>query len=130
MEVHVLRERGAAERLEGTIVSKGDPAVTALDATACLQVVAAGDGILRSVAVREDLRGKGLGMLAVATAVRHARGLGVHTISLFTEGAASFFERLGFVRVERSALPEPVRIGRHAAEECAVSATPMLLTFP
>ena len=99
-----------------------------IDATACLEPVD-GAGILRSVAVRPELRGKGLGMLTVAGAVREARRRGVQTLSLFTEGAVPFFERLGFRAVDRRELPEAVVTSWHAAEECAVSATPMMLSL-
>jgi glycerol-1-phosphatase len=123
-----LSADGVQGRLDQTLVSDepgpgGAPRPTA---TACLQVVE-GFGILRSVAVRNDLRHGGLGMLATAAAVGRARSLGASHISLFTETAAGFFGRLGFRAVERDALPEPVTSSRHAAEECAASATAMVL---
>jgi phosphoglycolate/pyridoxal phosphate phosphatase family enzyme len=63
------------------------------------------DAYLRSIAVREDLRGTYLGMLTVATVVRNIRSRGATRLWLVTETAASFFERLGFARIERAALP-------------------------
>ena len=133
LESAALSAEGAEERLEGTIVSvtdhpSGTDVRSAIDATACLQMVE-GAGILRSMAVRQDLRGKGLGTLAVATAVRQARRQRIRSVSLFTEGAAFFFEQLGFKRVDRSELPECVRESSHAAEECAASAAAMTLTL-
>jgi HAD superfamily hydrolase (TIGR01457 family) len=126
-----LSADGAEDRIDGTIVLRTDaPAGAAagvLVATACLEAVD-GAGILRSVAVREDVRGNGIGTLAVAAAVREARRRDIATLALFTEGAASFFAGLGFERVERSELPEAVRAGRHAAEECP-TAVPMSLTL-
>jgi N-acetylglutamate synthase-like GNAT family acetyltransferase len=68
-------------------------------------------------------------MLAVASAVREARRRPVSTVSLFTASAGPFFEQLGFRRVARKELPESVRNSGHAAEECAQSATPMLLAL-
>ncbi|HZB04320.1 MAG TPA: HAD-IIA family hydrolase [Actinomycetota bacterium] len=67
--------------------------------------VQAEDAYLRSVAVREGLRGTGLGMLMVATVVRNIRRRGAKRLWLVTETAAPFFERLGFAPVERAALP-------------------------
>jgi glycerol-1-phosphatase len=123
-----LSADGVDGRLDETIVSDepGPDGTPRLTATACLQEVE-GFAILRSVAVRDDLRANGLGMLATAAAVGRARELGATHISLFTETATAFFARLGFRAVERDALPEPVARSRHAAEECAASATAMVL---
>ncbi|HEX9311351.1 MAG TPA: HAD-IIA family hydrolase [Actinomycetota bacterium] len=124
-----LSAAGVERRLNDTVVcderAEGDDGEVV--ATACLQGIE-GFGILRSVAVREDHRGLGLGMLAVAAAVRTTRDRGLGHVSLFTEGAEGFFEKVGFRRSERADLPEPVRTSEHAAEECAASATPMTLT--
>jgi len=118
-----LPAAGAQERIGETVVSTTGARI---DATSCLQDVG-GVGILRSVAVRPELRGKGLGMLAVAAAVGEGRRRRVAEVGLFTETAEPFFERLGFRRVERKELPESIAASAHAAEECAASATPMLL---
>jgi len=116
---------GVENRLDGTMVSGEHPEAHAIDATACLQTED-GFSVLRSVAVRKSLQGKGLGMLAVAAAIGRARAEGGHRVSLFTETAPSFFERLGFRNVDRSELPEPVRSSSHAAEECAATAVAMI----
>jgi glycerol 3-phosphatase-2 len=120
-----LQAQGVEKRIDRTIVSSEGQAGQELDATASLQREN-GFGILRSVAVRKSLQGKGLGMVAVAAAVAEARAEGLGHVSLFTETAAGFFERLGFRKVEREELPEPVRVSTHASEECAESATAMV----
>ncbi len=117
-----LSSVGVASRLDDTIVT--GPA-GAPDATACL--VPMGDvGILRSVAVRDGARGGGLGMLLVAAAIRGARARGIARVTLFTEAAGPFFEKLGFAPTTREALPTAIRESSHATEECAASATPMI----
>ena len=83
-------------------------------------------GLLRSVAVREDLRGFGLGMLAVAAAAREARTTGLGRLALFTESAQRFFARLGFTPVARSELPDSLRTSPQATEECAETAVAMV----
>ena len=125
-----LSAAGVERRLDQTVVCPGraEGADGEVVATACLQQIEE-FGILRSVAVHEDHRGLGLGILAVAAAVVTARDRGLSHVSLFTERAAGFFEKLGFRRSDRADLPEPVRSGEHAAEECAASATPMTLTL-
>lgn len=120
-----LNAEGAKERLGGTVVSAESPQPDRIDATACV-VLQDGLGILRSVAVRKALQGKGLGVLAVAAAVAEARAATARHLSLFTETAPAFFERLGFRKMDRSELPESVRTSRHAEEECAESATAMV----
>jgi phosphoglycolate/pyridoxal phosphate phosphatase family enzyme len=84
--------------------------------------VQAEDAYLRSVAVREGLRGTGLGMLMVATVVRNIRRRGANRLWLVTETAAPFFERLGFAPVERAALPRWIADG---SDHCPGSAVAM-----
>ena len=64
---------------------------------------------------------------ATAVAVHRARDQGRDLVALFTEGAERFFDGLGFRAVGRDALPDPIRESAQATEECAVSATPMML---
>jgi glycerol 3-phosphatase-2 len=120
-----LTAEGAEQRIDRTLVSAAGPDAEGIDATACL-LVEDGLGILRSVAVRKELQGKGLGVLAVAAVIAEARSAGLRHVSLFTETAVAFFERLGFKVVDRGELPEPIRTSRHAAEECAASAAAMI----
>jgi len=120
-----LSSDGVERKLEDTLVCRDDGD---LAATACLEP-AGSHGILRSVAVRDDLRGLGLGMLVSTAVLRQGRDRGITSFALLTETAAPFFEQLGFRRTERSDLPEEVRNSRHAAEECARSATPLVLTL-
>ena len=85
-------------------------------------------GLLRSLAVRKGLRGWGLGMLAVACAVRLAAEQHIRQLYLFTEGAAPFFKRLGFTPLARERVPEAV--GRRAgADKACASATAMVLAI-
>src|SRR5207247_5246937 len=113
---------GVERRLDQTVVCPGQAgsADSEVVATACLQRIE-GFGILRSVAVREDHRGLGLGILAVAAAVVTARDRALSHVSLFTEGAAGFFEKLGCRRSDRADLPEPVRSNQHGREKCPAS---------
>jgi glycerol-1-phosphatase len=111
-----LKPDGLEDRLDGTVVCTDDEQTGAFPATARLEALGPGDpsGILRSVAVRQDLRGQGLGLLAAASAIRTADRRGISHVYLFTETAERFFERLGFVAVPRHQLPLTVRKGPHA----------------
>jgi HAD superfamily hydrolase (TIGR01457 family) len=117
-----LPTEGLAARL-GDTVATGD--VDHPDGTACLTEMG-GHGLLRSVAVREEVRRSGLGMLAVAAAVARGRTAGVRDVWLFTETAGPFFEQLGFRSVGRSELPEAVASSDQATHECAETAVAMV----
>jgi amino-acid N-acetyltransferase len=58
-------------------------------------------GLLRSVAVDEGLRGRGLGIRLTAAALDLARARGLRTVYLLTETAGGFFPRFGFRPVSR-----------------------------
>jgi N-acetylglutamate synthase-like GNAT family acetyltransferase len=81
-----------------------------------------------SVAVRPDVRGKGLGQLITAASIGGAMGRGITHIYLFTETARSFFEGLGFVAVERRELPLAVDQVARAAEECPTATAMVFAT--
>jgi HAD superfamily hydrolase (TIGR01450 family) len=127
LEATGLSAQGAADRVSGALVMDGSRAGSedGLAATATVEPLGA-DGLLRSVAVREDLRGFGLGMLAVAAAAGLARTKGLRRLALFTEHASGFFGRLGFRWVDRPDLPELVRTSPQALEECAAGAVAMV----
>ncbi len=118
-----LNAAGTEQRLATTIVSAVNGS---LDATACVEDFGT-TGLLRSVAVRQDLRGQGLGLLIVAAALQDARRRGIHQVALFTESAGPFFERLGFRPVERTELPALIQESAQAAGECPASAAAMSL---
>ena len=118
-----LNAAGTEQRLSTTIACEDGGR---LAATSCVEDFGS-TGLLRSVAVRDDLRGQGLGLLGVAAALSEARRRGIHHAALFTESASSFFERLGFRRIDRSELPASVQESAQAAGECAESAAAMLL---
>jgi HAD superfamily hydrolase (TIGR01457 family) len=139
-----LSTAGLADRLAGTVVwtaasgegsgpraDAGPP--EAVVATACLERHD-GEGLLRSVAVREDLRGRGMGILLVAAALHGAlragagpRGPGPRRVWLFTRAAVPFFSRLGFRPVDRAQVPEAVAWSPQAGDECGQDAVPLVL---
>ena len=68
----------------------------------------AGGGLLRSVVVAKDLRGRGLGAKLTEKAIDLARQSGVTTIYLLTETASEFFLRFGFEVIPRESVPVDV----------------------
>ncbi len=88
-----------------------------------------GWGLLRSVAVRDDQRGTGLGRVLVENRVEWARARGLFGLGLFTLDAAAFFAHLGFERVERGDVPEPLRHSSEFQLICPMTASVLLLRF-
>ena len=80
---------------------------------------------MRSLAVRPDAHGKGLGQLLVEQVVADARALGLPRVIALTR-EVEFFERCGFTIEQREALPRKVWTDcikcprRHACDEVAV----------
>jgi amino-acid N-acetyltransferase len=64
-------------------------------------------GEVRSVAVRDDRQGQGLGTLLVRAHLREARDLGLRTVFALTY-RPEFFERLGFRQADVMTLPRKV----------------------
>jgi amino-acid N-acetyltransferase len=63
------------------------------------------DALLRSLAVAEDARGRGLGDRLVQSGLDAACRLGVTAVYLLTDTAEAFFARRGFGRIERAEVP-------------------------
>ncbi len=66
-------------------------------------------GLLRSLAVRPDRRGSGLGSALVLEAERLAAAHGIGTLYLLTSDAGPFFAHRGFTEVARDRAPAELR---------------------
>lgn len=80
--------------------------------------------LLRSVAVRADHQGRGLGQ-----SLTRATEAGLETLTLLTTTAANFFPKLGFRPVTRDALPAALQASSQLRGICSASATVMHLTL-
>ena len=80
------------------------------------------DALLRSVIVPAERRGAGGGRVVVAAVRAQAVTLGIERLWLLTIGAAGFFERLGFQRVERMSAPPAIQSSARFAGLCRGSA--------
>jgi amino-acid N-acetyltransferase len=83
--------------------------------------------LLRSVVVRRDLRGTGLGSRLTEAALRLSREFGVAEAYLLTETADLFFPRFGFRNIPRSRVPSSVRSSVEFISACPASARAMAL---
>lgn len=94
----------------------------------CAGIERYGDiGLLRSVAVAPWLQQQGIGTRLLATLLEEARRRGLRRLFLLTTTAAGYFERLGFERVERAALPAALQASVELRGACPASATAMAL---
>ena len=82
--------------------------------------------LMRSLAVRPDCRGQGLGQALVAHAEAVAAASGVDTVYLLTTTAEAFFLRLGYAPAVRAAAPAAIRRTSQFAGLCPASSTFMV----
>jgi len=83
------------------------------------------DGLLRSLAVHPDYRGRGLGTRLTRLALREAHRLGLRRVLLLTETASEYFLRFQFRRVPRQQTPPAVQASVEFASACPETAVSM-----
>ena len=81
--------------------------------------------LLRSAAIVPGRNGRGIGGVLTARIFDHARSRGVQELYLFTTGAAGFFERHGFVRIDRTAMPPALQATKQFTHACGATAIAM-----
>jgi SAM-dependent methyltransferase/N-acetylglutamate synthase-like GNAT family acetyltransferase len=84
-------------------------------------------GLLRSVGVSPESRGRGVGEALVRDRIGWARGRGLRGMVLLTTTAPDFFTRIGFKRIERDAVPEVLRRSPEFTSVCPETAVVMRL---
>jgi amino-acid N-acetyltransferase len=87
-------------------------------------------GLLRSVIVEPNARGRGVGLDLTRAMLDLALERGFRSLFLLTENAADFFMRLGFEPVPRSDAPTPIKESAEFKTLCPASATLMKRNFP
>lgn len=80
------------------------------------------DALLRSVC-RTERSQKGVGPSLVQLLMSRAFDDGARQAFVLTEGAATFFRRIGFVDADRATAPDAIRSTRQALELCPASAS-------
>ncbi len=83
-------------------------------------------GLLRSLAVAPQFRGKGVARALCSRIEAHAGQQGVRALYLLTTRAGAFFAKAGFKPVRRDAVPEGIRSTLEFTRLCPASATAML----
>ena len=111
----------------------GDTLETMLVATTEEQIVGSAAleihgeyALLRSVVVRSDVRGNGLGLRLTSEILELGARLGLRRIYLLTETAGDFFPRFGFEPVDRIEIPSIVKTSVEFTSACPESALAMV----
>jgi amino-acid N-acetyltransferase len=112
---------GVEESFERFVVAEHDGRIVGV---AGLEVHGS-DGLLRSVAVADDWRGRGLGGALTEEILLRCSRDGLTAVYLLTETAASFFPRYGFVRIERESASDAVKQSAEFRELCPSSSVAM-----
>jgi N-acetylglutamate synthase-like GNAT family acetyltransferase len=79
-------------------------------------------GLIRSLAVAPEFRGRGIGRALVEHAERLAAAGGLHTLYLLTEKATAFWTRCGYATMPRADVPAEIRESAQFALLCPASA--------
>lgn len=116
---------GLRDCLDQTLVARAGERVVGC---AALELYGA-DVLLRSVAVDEAWRGRGVGVELTEAAFVLARSKGATAAYLLTTTAAEFFPRFGFARIDRAAVPDSVRQSVEFTGACPSSAIAMRATI-
>lgn len=114
---------GVAEAIDHFVVAESGGALVGV---AGLEVHG-GDGVLRSVAVDEAFRGRGLGRWLAERIIEDAKGAGLRDLYLLTTTAEGWFPRLGFRRIARDHASAAVQRSIEFREACPASAAAMVL---
>ncbi|HPT16362.1 MAG TPA: arsenic resistance N-acetyltransferase ArsN2 [Kiritimatiellia bacterium] len=85
--------------------------------------------LLRSLAVREDCRGRGIGKRLTSEMELRCKSAGVQAAYILTETAAKFAEGQGYLVVERLAVPGEIRSTKQFSGLCPCCATCMAKTL-
>ena len=83
------------------------------------------NALLRSVAVAESCRSRGVGRALVERVIAEAESRGIHALYLLTTTAERYFPSFGFSAVARDEVPADVRATTEFASACPASATVM-----
>jgi amino-acid N-acetyltransferase len=86
-------------------------------------------GLLRSVVVVPSLRGLGVGEALTNDRLAWARRHGLRDVWLLTTTAADFFDRFGFVKVDRASAPPALAASTEFAVACPASAACLRLAL-
>lgn len=86
-------------------------------------------GLLRSLVVKANYRGQGLGVDLCEQIFAYAQQQGVKELYLLTTTAADFFPKLGFQIIDRDSVPPAIQATAEFASICPSTAVCMVKTL-
>ncbi|HVH67749.1 MAG TPA: arsenic resistance N-acetyltransferase ArsN2 [Gemmatimonadales bacterium] len=122
LDANKLPRAGLEEHVASTLVARENGDIVG---TAALELYGSA-ALLRSVAVANHLRGRGLGHALTRAALDLAQRRGVRTVYLLTETAAGFFPKLGFRPITREHVERAVLASTEFTTACPESALVMV----
>jgi amino-acid N-acetyltransferase len=87
------------------------------------------DAIIRSIAVSDDNKGKGLGGKITRKLLKYAQETGKKDIYLLTTTAEDYFPKYGFKKIDRRIVPADVKNSSQYKDVCPDSAVVMKLEY-
>lgn len=84
-------------------------------------------GLLRSVSIIEEMRGKKLGSKITYHLIEHGKLSSLKGLYLLTETAKDFFEKIGFELIDRNVAVDEIKRSSEFAHVCPASAVCMYL---
>lgn len=84
------------------------------------------NGLLRSMVVHPDFRNKNIASRLVQKIEELAKAESLRAVYLLTETAEKYFERKGYVKVDRSEVPSGIKSSSEFSNVCPVSAVVMM----
>jgi len=117
-----LPQDGLSDHVTTTLVAREDHAIVGSAALELYGTVA----LLRSVAVADQLRGRGLGQQLTKEALKLAEQHGVTLVYLLTETASGFFPRFGFRSIPRSEVAPAIHASTEWTTACPDTAQAMV----
>ena len=112
---------GVREALPSFVVAEaGDELVGVAGLEACCD-----NALLRSVAVSDAWRSRGVGRALVERAIAEAESRGIHALYLLTTTAERYFPSFGFRAIPRDEVPAAIRETAEFRSACPASATVM-----
>lgn len=122
LERAALPTTGVREALGGFLVAEsGDEIVGVVGVEVCCGRYA----LLRSTAVDDLWRGRGIGRRLVERAIAESEARGVEALYLLTTTAENYFPSFGFTRVAREMVPAEIRATEEFSSSCPASAVVM-----
>lgn len=112
---------GVREALPTFVVAEADGDIVGV---AGLEVCC-DNALLRSVAVADAWRSRGLGRTLVTRVLADAESRGLRALYLLTTTAERYFPSFGFQQIARDEVPEDIRATAEFQDACPASATVM-----